>query len=132
MKTYKQGQRVKVRLENDFHNTIAIVVGTIVRFEGDYWIIEIPIKAAIEVIASLLWCQASARNEELFDSLLLFITNRNEYSFHKIITPRMMSVHFSGNLCGVLIFMMLSYAIMVADVIKKTTTKNVIKGSARP
>jgi len=45
MKTYKQGQRVKVRLENDFHNTIAIVVGTIVRFEGDYWIIEIPIKA---------------------------------------------------------------------------------------
>ena len=38
--------------------------------------IEIPINAIIEVIASLLWCQASAFNEELLVSLLFLNTNR--------------------------------------------------------
>ena len=37
MKTYKQGQRIKVEFENDFHGTKAVGIGTIVRFEGDYW-----------------------------------------------------------------------------------------------
>ena len=35
MKTYKQGQRVKVEFENDFHGTKGGRDGTIVRFEGD-------------------------------------------------------------------------------------------------
>lgn len=43
MKTYKQGQRIKVEFENDFHGTRAIGIGTIVRFEGDYWTVELPL-----------------------------------------------------------------------------------------
>ena len=43
MKTYKQGQRIKVEFENDFHGTRAVGIGTIVRFEGDYWTVELPL-----------------------------------------------------------------------------------------
>ena len=43
MKTYKQGQRIKVEFENDFHGIKAVGIGTIVRFEGDYWIVELPL-----------------------------------------------------------------------------------------
>ena len=42
MKTYKQGQRIKVEFENDCHGT-AVGIGTIVRFEGDYWTVELPL-----------------------------------------------------------------------------------------
>lgn len=43
MKTYKQGQRIKVEFKNDFHGTKAVGIGTIVRFEGDYWTVELPL-----------------------------------------------------------------------------------------
>lgn len=45
MKTYKQGQWIKVEFENDFHGTKAIGIGMIVRFEfeGGYWIVELPL-----------------------------------------------------------------------------------------
>lgn len=43
MKTYKQGQRIKVEFENYFHGTKAVGIATIVRFEGDYWIVELPL-----------------------------------------------------------------------------------------
>ena len=50
-----------------------------------YNAIEIPTNAAMDVMASLLWCQASAFNEELFVSIAFFITNRYETSFQIII-----------------------------------------------
>ena len=59
--------------------------------------IEIPTKAATDVMASLRWCQASARREELFASLLLRMTNRKEYSFHRIIIPNISKVQGFGN-----------------------------------
>lgn len=43
MKTYNQGQRIKVEFENDFHGTKAVGIATIVRFEGDYWTVELPL-----------------------------------------------------------------------------------------
>jgi len=43
MKMYKQGQRIKVEFENDFHGTKAIGICTIVGFEGDYWTVELPL-----------------------------------------------------------------------------------------
>lgn len=43
MKTYNKGQRVKVQFENYFHGTKAVGIATIVRFEGDYWIVELPL-----------------------------------------------------------------------------------------
>ena len=43
MKTYKQGQQIKVEFENDFHGTKAVGIVTIVRFEGDCWTVELPL-----------------------------------------------------------------------------------------
>lgn len=43
MKKYSQGQRIKVEFENDFHGTKAVGIATIVRFEGDYWTVELPL-----------------------------------------------------------------------------------------
>ena len=62
-----------------------------------YKAIDIPINAAIDVIASLLWCQASAFNEELFVSFAFFITNWNEISFQIINGTRTNNVQNSGS-----------------------------------
>ncbi|MEA4872159.1 MAG: hypothetical protein VB076_05030 [Synergistaceae bacterium] len=43
MKEYTVGQRIKVEFKNDCHNTNAVGIGTIVRFEGDYWRVELPL-----------------------------------------------------------------------------------------
>lgn len=43
MKTYTTGSRIKVQFENYFHGTKAVGIATIVRFEGDYWIVELPL-----------------------------------------------------------------------------------------
>ena len=43
MKMYKQGQRIKVEFENDFHGTKAVGIVAIVGFEGDYWVVELPL-----------------------------------------------------------------------------------------
>jgi len=43
MKTYTQGQRIKVAFENDFHGTKAVGIATIVGFERDYWTVELPL-----------------------------------------------------------------------------------------
>lgn len=42
MKTYNQGRKIKVEFENDFHGTKAVGIATIVRFEGNYWTVELP------------------------------------------------------------------------------------------
>src|SRR5690606_40255800 len=93
---------------------------------------EIPIKAITEVIASLLWCQASALREVLFVSKLFFNTNLKEVSFHKIMIPNTSNVHAYGVFWGVWILCTALYAIITADRIRKPTTKNVIKGSIFP
>jgi hypothetical protein len=60
--------------------------------------IEMPINVMMEVMASLLWCQASAFSEELFVSLLLLRTILKDISFHKMIHRRTINVQDSGTL----------------------------------
>lgn len=45
MKTYNQGQRIKIELFNNFHNTSTIAIATINSFEDRYWKVELPLTA---------------------------------------------------------------------------------------
>ena len=70
MKTYKQGQRIKVEFENDFHGTKAVGIGTIVRFEGNYWIVELPLNTRKRIEKKLCYF-SGCRCQKIFKAIAI-------------------------------------------------------------
>src|SRR5680860_601931 len=75
---------------------------------------EIPIKAAMEVLASLLWWKASALTAELLISSPVLRTNLYKSSLARTTTTKTISVKGAGLLWGSMIWRILSWTIIPA------------------